>query len=144
MSALDPSLVTIEGTGLILSAARGIEETQAVKLLGVRPRDPEWAAAVTLRDGDAAIVVRIDDQHWAGGERRGDQLKERLVVGRLDQDLAVQGGVFPESLATRAMGPVGERQFRSGPDSLELGYLRKGEFRRLGISRSRTFSQCQE
>lgn len=116
-------------TGLILSAGRGIEETESVKLLGVRARDPEWTAVATLPDGDAALVVRIDDHHWVGIERRGTQLSARLVVGPLDQELAVKDEIFPEAaLAIRSMGPGAERQFRSGPDTLELGYLRNNEF----------------
>ncbi|WP_258803647.1 glycoside hydrolase family 43 protein [Pseudarthrobacter sp. NS4] len=127
------SFTTRDGeSGLILSEGRGVEETEAVKLLAVRARDPEWTAVATIPDGDAALVVRIDDQHWAGVERCGNHLKVRLVVGPLDQELAVQDGVFPESpLAIRSVGPEAGHRFRSGPDTLELGYLRNNQFCRL-------------
>lgn len=118
--------------GLFLSAGRDPAATESLKLLCVRARDPEWAAVATLPQGDAALVVRIDDCHWAAVERRGNRISARLVVGPLDQELAVQDGILPGlPLTIRAVGPGPGRQFRSGPDTLELGYLLNNEFCRL-------------
>lgn len=128
---VDPRAFTTRdgGPGLILSAGRWFEETEAAKLLGVRARDPEWTAVANLPEGDAALTVRIDDQHWAAVERRGNQLTARLVVGSLDQELAVHSGAPSGSpLAIRAVGHGPERRFRSGPDTLELGYLEEDQF----------------
>lgn len=136
------SFTTLTGeSGLILFPGRGVGETEAVKLLAIRARDAEWTAVATIPDGDAALVVRIDDQHWAGIERCGNQLKARLVVGPLDQKLAVRDMVPLETpLAIRAVGPGEGRRFRSGPDTLELGYVENNKFCKLATVDGRYLS----
>jgi hypothetical protein len=127
------SFTTRDGeAGIILSAGRGMDQSESIRLLGVRARDPEWTAMATLSHGDAALVVRIDDHHWVGVERRESRLSVRMVVGPLDQELAVQDEVRKECpLVIRAVGHGADRQFRSGPDTIELGYMEGLEFRQL-------------
>jgi hypothetical protein len=95
-------------------------------MLAVRTRDERWTAVVRLARGDAAVVVRIDDAHWAGVERVGDQVLARAVVGDLDQvlDRAV-AGTGEVDLLVRAVPATGERRHR-GPDRLELGLVVDG------------------
>jgi hypothetical protein len=112
--------------GLELAPGRAPVARVAERMLAVRTRDERWTAVVRLARGDAAVVVRIDDAHWAGVERVGDQVLARAVVGDLDQvlDRAV-AGTGEVDLLVRAVPATGERRHR-GPDRLELGLVVDG------------------
>ncbi|ADP81447.1 glycoside hydrolase family 43 protein [Pseudofrankia inefficax] len=127
------------GGGLVLAAGRTADAADC--LLAVRARDLHWLATVDLAEGDARLTVRIDDAHWVAVERRADGLAARMVVGPLDQVLATANGIGTgDALAIRAVAHADAATFRAGPDQLELGYLRDGEFRRLATVDGRYLS----
>ncbi|MGN6426462.1 MAG: family 43 glycosylhydrolase [Leifsonia sp.] len=110
--------------GLVLGAGRAADAREAVNLLAVRARDREWTAGVDT-DGDIALVVRIDDAHWAGVQLVGRMLTVRGVVGPLDQVFAsakLPDGARP---AIRVVVSDAEYGVSSGPDTIELGYLER-------------------
>ncbi|MFH5877230.1 family 43 glycosylhydrolase [Arthrobacter sp. NA-172] len=117
-----------EGTvGITLDAGRMPEEKEAKRLLAVRARDAEWQVNVDAPAGDLTLIVRVDDSHWAGIERRGDVLSARAVIGPLDQILASAKGMpLTAPLALRAVGNPQQHGVRTGPDRVELGYLQDG------------------
>ena len=121
-----------EGGGLRLLAGRAPADRESARLLSVRCRDDEWTAAAMVPQGDVALVVRLDDAHWTGVERVGDEVRVRMVVGPLDQVLHretdVAAGV---PLAVRAVDTAGQPGFRKGPDRIELGLLEDGQMRVL-------------
>ncbi|GAA4991167.1 glycoside hydrolase family 43 protein [Yinghuangia aomiensis] len=118
--------------GVTLLAGRASEAREAERLLAVRARDAAWQAAATVPAGDAALVVRIDDAHWAAVERHGDSLSARMVVGPLDQRLGTVTGVDPDRpLAIRTVDTDDPERLRNGPDRIHLGYLRDGNFHTL-------------
>ncbi|MGY1773146.1 family 43 glycosylhydrolase [Blastococcus sp. SYSU D00813] len=121
-----------EGGGAHLLPGRAPADREAARLLAVRCRDAEWTATATVPHGDVALVVRLDDHHWAGLERVGGQVAVRVVIGPLDQVLAREDGVpLGAALAIRAVGTDGQAGFRKGPDRLELGLLEGGDLRVL-------------
>ncbi|WP_210479457.1 glycoside hydrolase family 43 protein [Naasia sp. SYSU D00948] len=130
---VDPrSFTRSTGDGVRIEAGRSPKDRQAARLLAVRARDAEWTAAVTVPDGDAAFVVRIDDAHWAAVERVADRVSARLVVGPLDQVLGEQSGVAAGTpLVLRAVADGDRYSFRRGPDRLQLGYRDGDGFRAL-------------
>ncbi|MEU4230627.1 family 43 glycosylhydrolase [Nonomuraea sp. NPDC026600] len=117
------------GGGITLLAGRCPTSREAQRLLAVRARDAGWQASATLPEGDAALVVRLDDAHWAAIERRGDVLSVRMVIGPLDQTLATVTGIGTDRPLTIRVVPT-EEDFtrRYGPDRLELGFLNDGSF----------------
>lgn len=118
--------------GMRLAAGREPGAREAERLLAVRARDAAWTATATVPEGDAALVVRIDDAHWAGVERRGGTLSARVVIGPLDQVLASVDGISPDRpLALRATANTEQYSFAKGPDDLHLGYLTDGTFQPL-------------
>ncbi|MFF8021764.1 family 43 glycosylhydrolase [Streptomyces sp. NPDC007896] len=129
------------GEGLRLLAGRVPAATDAERLLGVRARDASWTATATLPEGDAALVVRIDDAHWAAVERRRGTLSARAVIGPLDQILATADGIAAEyPLALRAVAHTEQYSFAKGPDEIHLGYLADDEFRTLATIDGRYIS----
>lgn len=111
--------------GVTLLAGRSAAGTEAQRLLAVRARDHEWLAEATVPQGDAALVVRIDDAHWAAVERHAGTVSARMVVGPLDQRLAAVPGIPADRpLAIRAAANASGSR---GPDRLELGYV-DGDF----------------
>lgn len=121
------------GGGLTLRAGRAPEDRQARRLLAVRARDEAWQASATLPAGDAALVVRVDDAHWAAVERRGDTVSARMVIGPLDQVLATADGVAADRpLEIRAVAAPNTHSPDSPPDRLHLGFADgDGEFHPL-------------
>ncbi|MGW0576999.1 family 43 glycosylhydrolase [Streptomyces sp. NPDC002920] len=133
--------VPTPGEGLRLSAGRTPEGREAERLLAVRTRDSSWTATATLPQGDAALVVRIDDAHWAAVERQGTTVSARAVVGPFDQVLATAEGVTADHpLALRAVANTQQYSFAKGPDDIHLGYLADGEFRTLAAIDGRYLS----
>jgi hypothetical protein len=118
----------LDGTGGIsLTAGRMPDDREAKHLLAVRARDAEWQVNVQAPAGDLSLIVRIDDAHWAGIERRGDVLSARAVIGPMDQTLASKNDIPPGvPLALRAVGNPQQHGVRTGPDRLELGYVQDG------------------
>jgi xylan 1,4-beta-xylosidase len=115
--------------------------TDAERLLAVRARDASWTATATLPEGDAALVVRIDDAHWAAVERRRGTLSARAVVGPLDQVLATADGIATRHpLALRAVAHTEQYSFAKGPDEIHLGYLADDEFHTLATIDGRYIS----
>ncbi|GAA4994456.1 glycoside hydrolase family 43 protein [Yinghuangia aomiensis] len=136
---VDPrSFVTLRGNadgtppnGAVLRAGRRPEAREARHLLSVRVRDDEWQATATVPAGDAALVIRIDDAHWAAVERVGDTVSVRMVIGPLDQTLATAEGIAADRpLVVRAVAVPEDFNPRNPPDRLELGFL-DGGFHRL-------------
>jgi hypothetical protein len=107
--------------GLRLAPGREPSATDSVTLLATRVLDDEWEAVVEA-DGDLALVVRIDDRHWAGVERVGSVLSARAVVGTLDQTLAATDLPAGARPAVRVLVPETEYGRSTGPDVIELGY----------------------
>lgn len=106
----------------------------------VRARDLDWQVEATIDGGDARLVVRLDDAHWAGLERRGAELTVRMVIGPLDQVLATRSGLAARvPLVIRAVGNA-EQYSRGGPDRIELGYLVDAHFERLSTVDGRYLS----
>ncbi|AEM84152.1 glycoside hydrolase family 43 protein [Streptomyces violaceusniger] len=129
------------GEGLRLSAGRAPAAREAERLLAVRARDASWTATATLPQGHVALVVRIDDAHWAAVERRDGILTARAVIGPLDQILATaDGGTAEHPLALRAVAHNEQYSFAKGPDEIELGHLVDGEFRTLATIDGRYLS----
>ncbi|OHV29155.1 MULTISPECIES: glycoside hydrolase family 43 protein [Pseudofrankia] len=129
------------GGGVVLAAGRAPDAREARHLLAVRTQDMQWQATATIPAGDACLTVRLDDDHWAAVERRGDTLTARMVLGPLDQALATVAGIGPQHpLAVRAVAHPDAHTFRSGPDQLELGYLRDGQFQPLAAADGRYLS----
>lgn len=130
-----------DGGGLVLSAGRAPGSREALRLLAVRAQDSDWQVTATVPDGDACLVVRVDDAHWAAVERHNHSLSVRMVVGPLDQTLATTTGVGPEHpLAIRAVGATDGFTFRDGPDQLALGYIQNGDFQTLATVDGRYLS----
>ncbi|WP_436791266.1 family 43 glycosylhydrolase [Yinghuangia sp. YIM S10712] len=119
-------------TGIALAAGRAPEARETRHLLATRARDDEWQADVTAPVGDVALVVQIDDAHWAAVERCGDTLTARAVVGPFDQALGSVTGVARDTpLAIRAVDISHRLSLHNGPDRLELGYLDNGRLHAL-------------
>ncbi|UGQ11021.1 glycoside hydrolase family 43 protein [Yinghuangia sp. ASG 101] len=123
---------TGDRVGIVLAAGRPPRARETRHLLATRTRDGEWQAEVTAPAGDVALVVQIDDGHWAAVERVGDTLTVRAVVGPFDQALGSVTGVASEHpLAIRAVDISHRLSLHNGPDRLELGYLDRGRFHAL-------------
>ncbi|MCF2531129.1 glycoside hydrolase family 43 protein [Yinghuangia soli] len=118
--------------GVTLAAGRAPDEREARRLLAVRARDARWEAAATVSSGDVALVVRIDDDHWAGVQRHGDVVTARAVVGPFDQTFAAAHGI-PEDrpLVIRSVDNADMPSPHNGPDRLRLGYLADDGFQAL-------------
>jgi beta-xylosidase len=130
-----------DGGGVTLLAGRRPESSEAERLLAVRTRDAEWQATATIPTGNAALVVRIDDAHWAAVERSDGVLSARMAIGPLDQTLATAEDIGTDRpLVIRAVDNTGMYNFRSGPDRLELGYEADGEFHVLATVDGRYLS----
>ncbi|SEP68300.1 Beta-xylosidase [Streptomyces sp. yr375] len=133
--------VPVPGEGLRLSAGRDPGARNAEKLLAVRARDSSWTATATVPQGDAALVVRIDDAHWAAVQRRGTTVSARAVVGPFDQVLATAEGVSADHpLTLRSVANTDQYSFAKGPDDLHLGHLVDGDFRTLATIDGRYLS----
>ncbi|MGW3566085.1 family 43 glycosylhydrolase [Streptomyces sp. NPDC000941] len=129
------------GEGLRLLAGRSPVAREAERLLAARPRDAAWDVTATLPEGDAALVVRIDDAHWAAVERCNGTLSARVVIGPLDQVLGTADGVPADRpLAIRATANTEAYSFAKGPDDLHLGYLADDGFRTLATIDGRYIS----
>ncbi len=114
--------------GVALRAGRAHGEREARHLLAVRTCDESWQAEATVPVGDAALVVRVDDAHWAAVERRGTVVSVRMVIGPLDQVLATASEVHSDRpLAVRAVPVPSGFAPRNPPDRLQLGYV-DGDF----------------
>ncbi|MET8978045.1 family 43 glycosylhydrolase [Streptomyces sp. NPDC004539] len=139
---VDPRAFTaLHPDGLRLSPGRPADSRDAVRLLAVRTRDASWTATTTVVSGDAALVVRIDDAHWAGVQRVGGTLSARAVIGPLDQILATTENIPTRCpLAVRAVANTEQFSFAKGPDDLHLGYLDGAEFHTLATIDGRYFS----
>ncbi|MEV6712870.1 family 43 glycosylhydrolase [Lentzea sp. NPDC051208] len=101
-------------------------------LLGVRARDDQWQADA-LVEGDARLVLRLDDRHRMSVEAHGDSLVARAVIGGLDDVLAsmpLPRG--PVRLCVRAVAAPQGPDHTGGPDQVELGHLGPDGFHRLG------------
>jgi xylan 1,4-beta-xylosidase len=123
------------GGGGVALAADG-----ARRLLAVRARDDAWEATA-LVDGDAGLVLRLDDRHRASVEARGGELVARVVVGGLDHVLGT-APLPPGSveLCLRVVPAPHGPDHTGGPDQVELGWLGPDGFDRLGHLDGRYFS----
>ncbi|MGR7000954.1 family 43 glycosylhydrolase [Yinghuangia aomiensis] len=119
-----------EGVGLVLAAGRTADARETVHLLAARTRDLEWQAEATVATGDAALVVQIDDAHWAAVERRGGTLTARAVAGPFEQVFGTAEGIPTDRpLAIRTVDTSRRLSLHNGPDRIELGYVEAGSFR---------------
>jgi beta-xylosidase len=122
----------LPGQGLRLLTGRASTGRDAERLLAVRARDASWTATVSVPEGDAALVLRIDDAHWAAVQREGGTLSARVVIGPLDQVLATADGVPAEHpLALRVVANTDVYSFAKGPDEIQIGYHIGDEFHAL-------------
>jgi xylan 1,4-beta-xylosidase len=129
------------GEGLRLLPGRSPAAREAERLLAVRSRDASWTASATLSQGDAALVLRIDDAHWVAVERCGSTLSARVVIGPLDQILATAVGITTDHpLALRAVANTDQYSFAKGPDEIHVGYLVDGRLQTLAVIDGRYFS----
>ncbi|MGX9885537.1 family 43 glycosylhydrolase [Streptomyces sp. NPDC002276] len=126
--------------GVALTAAQ--QPSAARHLLGVRAKDAEWEASAVVGGGDIRLVLRLNDAHWAGIEKRGPSLVARVVIGGLDHVLAEvpRPGRTAVTLCIRAVEPKPESPYAGGPDLIEFGHLDDGEFRRVAQFDGRYFS----
>lgn len=124
---LHPSEFAAVASGVLrLRAGRSPERSATAALLGVRARDRFWSVEVRLVAGDAALVVRMDDEHWFGVERVAGIVRSRVVLASLDNVLAemdVPDG--PVELVLRAVPPHGPSH-RGGSDLIQAG-IRHGD-----------------
>ena len=122
--ASNPSSFTqMEADGLLLIAGRDAEGWESANLLATRVTDRQWQAEVSAT-GDLALTLRIDDAHQAQVQRVGNTIKARAIVGPLSQDLGSESlGDAPVDLAIRAVSTGASPGQRTGPDSVELGYV---------------------
>ncbi|WP_435106253.1 family 43 glycosylhydrolase [Nocardiopsis synnemataformans] len=123
--------------GVVLTAveapAGASEDRDHRRLLATRVRDAEWEARAVLDEGLAALVLRMDDRHWAGVEAHGSWMVARAVVGGLDHTLArVPLPGHRVELCVRAVAPVPGQEHSDGPDVVELGYRDREGFHPLG------------
>ncbi|MEU1515224.1 family 43 glycosylhydrolase [Streptomyces sp. NPDC005811] len=140
---VDPRSFTTphEGAGVRLSAGRLPGARDVERLLAVRTRDASWTVTATLPEGDAALVVRIDDAHWVGVERQGGTLSARAVIGPLDQTLGIAEGIpADQPLFLRAVANTDQYSFAKGPDDIQLGHLTGTEFHTLATVDGRYLS----
>ena len=128
LPASPASFCHLDGTGgVTLNAGRLPDDREAKRLLAVRACDAEWQVNLEAPPGDLSLIVRIDDAHWAGIERRGNVLSARAVIGPMDQILASRNGIrLGAPLALRAVGNPQQHGVRTGPDRVELGYVQDG------------------
>ena len=118
--------------GLRLAPGRDADGSEAVHLIAVRSADTSWQASAQIVEGDAALVVRIDDLHWAALERVGDEIRARVRIGPLDQILATRADApVAASLTIRVENGPRLIGVRSGPDTIRLGFTADGEFTEL-------------
>ncbi|MGW1760119.1 family 43 glycosylhydrolase [Streptomyces mirabilis] len=128
--------------GVALTAAGPASDTDTRRLLGVRAKDAEWEASAVVGGGDIRLVLRLDDAHWAGIEKRGASLVARVVIGGLDHVLAEvpRPGHSAVTLCIRAVEPKPGSPYAGGPDLIELGHLDDGAFRQVARFDGRYFS----
>lgn len=120
------------GDGVTLAAGRAPDEREARRLLAVRARDARWQATATVPTGDVALIVRMDDDHWAGVQRHGDVLTARAVVGPFDQIFTKTHGIPKDRpLAIRSVDNDDMPSPHNGPDRLQVGYLADDGFQAL-------------
>lgn len=136
---VDPaSFCTTGPGGLTLGAGRGEGERDAVRLLGVRARDPGWTAQVDAT-GDVALVLRLDDAHQVMVQRVGDVVSARVVIGPLDQVVAATPCPATPVLEIRTREVPAQPGRQGGPDQVVLGYD-SGEFHELAVIDGRYLS----
>ena len=117
------TFAALDHNGLTLQSGRIATGREAVHMLAVRARDSSWQATAEVTDGDVALVVRIDDAHWAAVQRVDGTLHARVVLGPLDQVLASSTPHTPDArLAIRAEQVPNRIGLRSGPDTIRLGF----------------------
>jgi xylan 1,4-beta-xylosidase len=108
--------------GLELAAGRAADSQEAVRLLATRVHDVSWRAVIA-GSGDIALSVRIDDAHQAIVERVGATIRARVIIGPVEQVLAIATDASPSASLTIEARPVDARRGeRQGPDCLVLGY----------------------
>ena len=111
--------------GLRLDTSRAPAARESGGLLAVRARDDAWRAEVTAPDGDLALTLRIDDDHWLAVERVGDLARVRMVVGPLDSVLAEHPAPRDTTLLLEVR-PVAAFSRNAGPDRVVAGVVTEG------------------
>ncbi|MDF2993833.1 MAG: glycoside hydrolase family 43 protein [Microbacterium sp.] len=126
---VDPaSFASPSAEGLRLAPGRRPQSAEAERLLAVRAVDLEWEAALLAR-GNVSLTLRIDDLHQAMLQRVGGVVSARVVIGPTDQELALRPDTDDRTeLVIRAVAFGGQPGQRQGPDRLQLGIRRGGDF----------------
>ena len=123
ISAGGPAAAFTERTGDGGLALHPVDGAPA-GFLGIRTRDDEWMAVLTVVSGDVGIVVRIDDRHSVSVATVADRIEAAALIGGIDIPLATvprrDGDVV---LAIRAVAAPTGLGVRSGPDELVLGVV---------------------
>lgn len=139
--ALDPRWVApgkapadvarLEGGGVRVVAGRDADSAEQLDLLCARIPAIGFAATAEVAAGDACLSVRMDALHWVGVERVGDVVRGRAVSTPFDQVFGEIAARTGDLLTVRSV-PSRELYGRLGPDLLEPGIVRDGEFMSLG------------
>ncbi len=114
---------TTDEDGLALAPGRAPAERVSGGLLAARVADDAWRVEVTAPSGDVALALRVDDDHWIALERLGERIQVRMVVGPLDQVLAVGPPVSPHIPLVLVARPSLQRSLTDGPDRITAGIV---------------------
>ena len=117
--------------GLTLRSGRAVAARGNTGLLATRVPDDAWRVEVTAPAGDVALTLRVDDDHWIALERLGDRVHVRMVVGPMDQVLAVGPPVSPHVPLVLLARPTVQRSLTDGPDRILAGVATGGVLQEL-------------
>jgi xylan 1,4-beta-xylosidase len=117
--------------GLALGPGRDADARASVALLAARVTDDAWRVEVTAPEGDVALELRLDDDHWIAVQRRGDRVAVRMVIGPLDQELGVSEPVPVDAALVLLARPSLQRSLTDGPDRIAAGVVVDGELHEL-------------
>ncbi|NEM91062.1 glycoside hydrolase family 43 protein [Galbitalea soli] len=136
-SAVPATFARSVPTGLALTAPPAPGDR--LNLLAVRAMDHEWSfeAELELADGDARVVVRLDDQHWYSVDISRGTASALLQIGPLRQRVGSTVSL-PTSGVTVSIKSVAAAQ--DGPDDVELGVALDGGEHRFGTFDGRYLS----
>lgn len=123
-----PADVSRQGEGgLTVLAGREADSAEQLDMVCARIPALDFTATAELVDGDACFSVRMDAKSWVGVEKVGGTVRGRASSGPFDQTFTSVDAQAGDVLAIRST-PSRELYGRMGPDMLEPGIIRDGEF----------------
>ena len=124
--------------GLHLDAA----SEDGPSMVGIRALDETWAFEVELAEGDASLIIRLDDDHAARVRRRADTVVAEVTIGSVRSTLGASVPSPDGRAVLRARSTSGEKVLTSsrGPDTLTFSVEIDGVETDLGSIDGRYFS----